>query len=207
MKRGENLFVFDCVLISNDDKLLAILDQLRHILAEKRERRVGDHDIGLFQKFNAFLAAEVAVAFEIAYAYLFRVWYAVAVLVACVFEPNGSFGIVLAEKVALLTLVACRDEPLQAQPLKLVGEIVEEVGNTRIVAIAENRLALEVFLVVGKLALDVLKAGVELVLFLLLRPAKAAIVVLCHIMFCRATHAPRGMSELYQNSPCYCAEN
>ena len=158
-----------------------MINELRHVFAEEGERRVGDDNIRLFEKFNAFLAAEIPIAFKVSYANLFRVWYAVAVLVACIFKPNGSFGIILAEKVALLTLVTCRDEPLQAQPLKLVGEIVEEVGNTRIVTVAEDCLTLEMRLVVSKFSFDVLKTGVELVLLSPPRSPKLFVTVLCHM--------------------------
>ena len=57
---------------------------------------------------------------------------------------------------------------------------MEEITDARIVAVAQNRLALEMFFVVGKLALDVLKASVEFVLLLLLCPFKVAVGVLCH---------------------------
>ena len=60
---------------------------------------------------------------------------------------------------------------------------MEEVAHPRIVAVAQDGLAAKVRLVVRKFAFDVLEAGVELVLLLLLRPSEAAVVVLRHLVF------------------------
>ena len=77
-----------------------MLDQLRHVLAEQRERRVGDHDVGLLEQLDALRAAEVAVALERLDADLLGVGDVVAVLVALVLEVDRLLGVVLAEEVA-----------------------------------------------------------------------------------------------------------
>ena len=57
---GEYLLVDDCSLVAHYQKLLPVPHQLRHILAEQRERRVCDHHVGLPQQLDAFRVAEVA---------------------------------------------------------------------------------------------------------------------------------------------------
>jgi hypothetical protein len=69
------------------------------------------------------------------------------------------------KQVNVLVLVAGRDEPLETQRLELVGEIVEEIGNTGVVAIAKDRFAFEMSLVMGQLAFDVGELRIKLVLF------------------------------------------
>ena len=126
---------------------------MRDVFAEEGEWRVGDDDVRLFEKFDALRRAEVAIAFERTDADLLRVGDAVAVLVAGVFEPDGALAVVPGEEVALLVLVAGGYEPFQTKRLELLGEVVEEVGDARVVAVAEDRLAPEVFLVVAQLVL------------------------------------------------------
>ena len=53
------------------------------------------------------------------------------------------------------TLVAGRDEALQLKLLKIVRKILEEVTLARIIAVAENDLALEMFLVVLELVFNI----------------------------------------------------
>ena len=57
----EDFAVGDGVLVAEDEELLAVLDELADVLAEERERRVGDDDVGLVQQRDAFGGAEVAV--------------------------------------------------------------------------------------------------------------------------------------------------
>ena len=56
---------------------------------------------------------------------------------------------------AILILTAGCYETFQSQIFKLVGEIMEEVGNTRIVTVAKNRLPLEMMHVMTQLAFNV----------------------------------------------------
>lgn len=70
----------------------------------------------------------------------------------------------LAEKIGVLVLVAGGDEFLESQRVVLVGEVVEELADLGIIAVAQDGLALEVLGVVLELLLDVGKLGVELVL-------------------------------------------
>jgi len=75
------------------------------------------------------------------------VWNAALVIVSTVFKVNGVFSIVPAEQVTTLILVADGDQLLEAQLLEVVREIVKEVANPRIVAVAVNHLALEMLFV------------------------------------------------------------
>ena len=55
LNKRENLLILDCVLMSYDDELLIVLDELGHIFPKERKRRVGDNNVGLFEKFYALL--------------------------------------------------------------------------------------------------------------------------------------------------------
>jgi hypothetical protein len=154
---------------------------LSHKFSEQRERRIGDHDVRLFQQVDALCAAEVAIAFQRFHAYFFRIGYVVAVLVALVFQIDRLVTFVLAEEVAFLILIAGGDEAFQPQIFKLVGEIMEEIADARVVAVAEYRLAAEVLFVVLQFILNVGQLGIKLVIFGLVRLGEGAVVV-CH--FC-----------------------
>lgn len=106
----------------------------------------------------------IAVALEFVDADLVGVGLAVAVCVALVFEVKRAGGLMRAAEVGLLLFVAGRDQPFELQPLEIVGEVVEEVADARVVAIAKDGLALEVGGVVLEFLLDVGKLGVKLVL-------------------------------------------
>ena len=71
-----------------------------------------------------------------------------------------------AEQVAILVPVERGDELFQTQLLKVVREIMKELGDAGVVAIAVDNLAPEVLLVVAQLVLDVGKLRIELVVLL-----------------------------------------
>ena len=168
-EQGEYLLVRDGILVSDDQKLLLVLHELRDILAEQRERRIGDDDVGLLQELNAFGAAEIAVPLELPDRHLVVVDDQVAVPVALVDLADRPFAVALREKIDILALVARRDKTLKLEFLEVVGEVLEEVAPARIVAVAEHDLALEMFLVVPQLVLDVHELRIELVLLAFLR--------------------------------------
>jgi hypothetical protein len=70
----------------------------------------------------------------------------------------------LAKQITLLILVAGGYKPLESQVFKVVGKVVEEIGHPGIIAVAENSLALEVFLVMFQFVLDIRELGVEFIL-------------------------------------------
>ena len=78
-----------------------------------------------------------------------RVGNSVPVLVSEVFQPDGFLAVMRGEQVSLLALVAGRDEPLQPKRFEVVGKLVEEHRNAGIVAVAEDRLAPKMLLVVA----------------------------------------------------------
>ncbi len=166
--------------MTDDEELLFKLHQLRDIFSEERERRIRDDDVGLHHQFNALGRAEVAIALQLVDADLLRIGNAVSVPVSVINERDCALAVVLREEVRRLVLVARRDEPLQTQRLELIGEVVEEVGDARIVAVAKHGLAAEVLLVVSKLPLDIRELRVELVLFRLFRVIQQ---VVRHIIF------------------------
>jgi len=126
--QGKKSLVLDRVLVANDQELLVVLEQLRDILAEQREGWVGYHDVCLLQQFDGLRAAEVAVTLQRDDPDLRGVGDVVVVPVPVVLKVYGLFGVVLAEEVDFLTLVARGDELLQSQLLEVVGEVVEEVA-------------------------------------------------------------------------------
>ena len=108
----------------------------------------------------------------------FGVGDAVAIFVAKVFQPNRPLGIVLAEQVPLLVLVASGNQPFQAQVFKIVGEVVEKVRHPWVIAVAKDCLSLEMFLVMFQLVLDIRELGVKFIFLGVLRAIQLA--VLCH---------------------------
>ena len=79
-----------------------------YILPEKGEWGIGNHNIRLFQQFDAFLGAKISVAFQIIDSYLLRIRHSIAVVVASIFEPDGTLRIILAEQVSLLIFITSR---------------------------------------------------------------------------------------------------
>ena len=163
--KRENLFCRQGIDIANDEELLLVSHQLRKIFPEEGKRRIGDDDVGLPEEFDAFGRAEVSVAAQFADADFFGVRNPVAVLVAVIDEVYGTLAVVPGKQIDVLVLVAGGDESFEPEGLELVGEIMEEVGNARIVAVAENGLAPEVVAVVSDFFRDVGELRVELVLF------------------------------------------
>ena len=90
----------------------------------------------------------------------------IAVFVALVFEIYRFFLVVLAEEVGRVVLVAGGYELFQAEVLEVIGKIVkEEVAYARVVAVAEDRFAFEMFRVVLEFVFNIGELRVELVLF------------------------------------------
>jgi len=86
------------------------------------------------------------------------------IFVSGVFEVNRFFLVVLAEEVGRVVLVAGGYEPLQSEVLEVIREVKEEVADARVVAVAEDRFALEMLGVVLEFVFDVRQLRVELVL-------------------------------------------
>jgi hypothetical protein len=63
---ARDFLVGERVLIPDAEKLLPALDKLRHVVPKERKRRISDDDVGLLEQVDAFLAAKVAVGFELA---------------------------------------------------------------------------------------------------------------------------------------------
>ena len=156
--------------VPDDQELLPVLHELRDVLAEEGEGRVGDDDVGLFQERDALGAAEVAagvfvVAFQggaggfVALEEKLDVGHvrrAVAVLVLHMVEDDGDRLGLLALAIALVVfreqgalagdggaVVAGGDELLEAELVKVGGEVLEEVALEGVVAVAVDDLAAE----------------------------------------------------------------
>lgn len=93
----------------------------------------------------------------------------VAVLVACVFKPDGFVRFVFAEHFRLAVLVTGRDEFLQFKLLEVMREIFEKVAYPRIVAVAQNNLAFKMVFVVFEFFFNVRKLSIKLILLRVLR--------------------------------------
>ncbi len=104
-----------------------------------------------------------------------RVGDAVVALIAVVFEVDSLFPRVLAEHISVAVLVAGGDQLLELQLLEVVREVVKKVTDLGIIAVAKDRLVLEMLGVMPQLFFDVRKLRVELILFRRLRGAKASV--------------------------------
>ena len=129
----------------------------------------------MLQDLDAFSTAKVAVALQFLHANLVIIYDHVAVLVPFVDLTDRPFAVALRKEIDILALVARCDEALQLKLFKVVREVLEEVALARIVAVAENDLALEMFLVVFELVFNVHELCVELVLLALLRQSQIGI--------------------------------
>jgi hypothetical protein len=130
----------------------------------------------LLQECDAFLASEVAVAFEGVDADPLRGGNASARgSLAFVDEVDTELAVVLAEEVGVAVLVAGGDEFLELEVVELAGEVVKEVADLGVIAVAQDSLALEVLRVVLEFLLDVGKLGLELILLCRLRGVQASI--------------------------------
>jgi hypothetical protein len=109
-----------------------------------------------------------------------RIGNAIVVLVAIVFEVDSLLRHVLAEEIGVAILVAGGDQFFQLQLLKVVREVVKEITDRGIVAVAQDALVLEMFRAMTQLLLDVRKLGIKLVLFDRLRGVQASIQRLAH---------------------------
>jgi len=94
----------------------------------------------LFEQLDAFRAAEIAVAFESAYADIVRVRDAAAVLVAVVFKVDSTLRSVLTEQIGITIPVTGRDEHFQPELLEVVRELVEKIAYLWIVAASQQRI-------------------------------------------------------------------
>ena len=121
------------------------------------------------------MGTEIAVTLEIMNAYLLGVGHTVAIAVAEIFQPNGTFRIILAEKVTVLVLVASGNQLFQSQLLKVVAEIMEKIAYTRVIAITEYRFAFKMCFVMSQFVLYINKLCVKLVFF--------ALFAACRLMF------------------------
>ena len=83
----KDFLVGDGIVVSKNQEFFTVLHELRDIFAEERERGICDNNVGLFEEFDAFRRAEVAIAFEIVDSYLRRVGDTVAISIAEVFQP------------------------------------------------------------------------------------------------------------------------
>ena len=80
--------------------------------------------------------AEIPIAFQRFYSYLFGIGYMVSIFIAFINQVNGLFALVLAEQVYILILITSGNQFFQSKKLKVVGEISKEITHTRIVTVA-----------------------------------------------------------------------
>ena len=81
----------------------------------------------------------------------------------------------MAEQVPVLALVTSSDELPKPKLFEVVGEVLEEVADPRIVAVAVDDLVLEVLSIVLQFSLDVGQLRVELILLRSLGAAEPAV--------------------------------
>ena len=197
----EHLLVGYSVHVSDDGELLAAVGDPPQELAEERERRVGDDDVGALAQCCYLARAEVAVALEVVPAQVVDVYAVVAVHVAVEHEdpavglpPGGvelgvSLSVAVEERGLYAVLrqlgvggVAGGYEAAYAEELEVQCEVPREVAPFGVVAGHEYGLVAEGVGVVAEVCLHlVLNVGqlrVELVVFR--RLCRAEAVVACH---------------------------
>lgn len=107
---------------------------------------------------------EVAVPRQVLDADFNAIRFIIFVLVTVVFEIDGPFGVVSAEQVHILILVAGGNEFFEAQFLEVERKVTEEIAHMRIITVAIHHLALEVVLIMLQLPLNVRQLCVKLIL-------------------------------------------
>ena len=177
LNKGEYFLIRNSILIPNNQELLVILHQLRHILPEQRKRGISDYDVGFFQEFYALSAAKISITLERQYTDFFRIGNAITILVALVNQIDRFLALSLREQIDILILVAGSYQFLQAEVLKVVGKVREEIADARVVAVAQHGLAAKVLAVVPQLIVDVLQLSIELILLSLLGLVQ---ILVCH---------------------------
>ncbi len=163
--KREHLLVGDGVHIPDNQELLFVLHELGNVFAKQRKRRIGHHDVRLSQKPDAFRAAEIAVALQWRDAYVLDLGKPLAVAEAVIFELDRPLEIMPRKQVDVLVPVAGRYQLLQSKVSEFQGEILEEIADRRIVAIAIDRLPPELVPVVRQFFLNVGKLRIEFVAF------------------------------------------
>ena len=93
-----------------------------------------------------------------------RVGHAVVVLIAVVFEVASTLSRVLVEQIGVAVLVTGGDQLFQLQLLEVMREVVKEIADLGIVAIAQDGLVFEKVCVMPQLLLDVDKLRVKLII-------------------------------------------
>ena len=165
----ENLFGLCVEDITDEEELLIVLDEQLDEVEEAGERRIGDDNIGLFQKRETFGAVKTSIAVKVLDLDLLVIDALVLVLVALVNLIDGSLALADRKQIRVLAFVASRDHLLQAKQFKVEGEVLEEIAAPRIIAITQDDLALEVFAVMLQLVFNVRELGIMLVVLLVAR--------------------------------------
>lgn len=197
----KDLQVGDRIGVADDEELFPVFYKLSEVLLEEGEGRVGDHDVRLLEQLDALSAAKVAASREACAGVgvplqkehdVIDAGRAVSVDIPHFLDLDGNRLGLLALAIALVVLterelcagdggaiVAGGDELLEAELIKVGGEVFEEVAFEGVVAVTVDDLSAEgvgIELEVGlHLFLDVYILGVELVLLGRLRGAEISI--------------------------------
>ena len=172
----KNLLVRYRIFATDDDELLLVFDQLRDVFPEQGKGWIRNNDICFLQKFDAFLATEVAIVFEWMYANPAGGGNSTTRgTFAFVNEIGTACTMMLAEMIGIAVLIAGGDEFLELEVVEFTREVMEKVADLGVIAVAQDSLALEVLLVVLKLLLNVRKLCVEFILLLRLGGVKTSV--------------------------------
>ena len=179
--------------------MLLVLHKCRDVLPEQRERWICDHNVGFLQQLQALGGAEVAVTFQLGqfiFAGLEQLCHVkhVHTTISGGVVHRGHDGLIWFAYFALIATeyvkqaelapgnrrpgIAGGNELLEAETLEVQHKELEEVGLEGVVAVTENRLALEVTAVVPHLLLNIGELRVELVFLRRLRRPKTRVP--CH---------------------------
>lgn len=155
----EEALVGHGIHVADNQEPFVVLNELRDVFPKQGERRISDNYVRLLQDVDALLTPKVSVAFQFRHAYVFDIRNAVAITEPVILKHDRSFIIMPREQVGTPILVASRYELLEAEML----EVVREVADSRIIAVAVDNLAPEMVVVMLHFLLNVRQLRIEFI--------------------------------------------
>ena len=165
-----------------NQEFFIVFYQLGNIFSEKRKWRIGDHDIGLFQQFDTFRAAEIASLEDGKHVFVVfqqvlnvtQVNSSISVHVAYLSDLNlignlfgllGEIAPINHQFIALnrRAIIAGANQLFQPQLVETEGKVFEEIALVGVIAVTQDGLTAKVLPVVLQLPLNIAHLRVKLV--------------------------------------------
>ena len=87
----------------------------------------------------------------------------ITVLVSLIYKINRLFTRTFGKKINVLILIAGSNQLLQAEKLEVVSKIFEEVTDTRVITVTQDRLTTEMPAVMTQLIIYIFKLSIKLI--------------------------------------------